>query len=361
MGTDAGFSASALRCVCEKGGLLFMQRIALPDSRFLPLGRHDPKEERTSLWWSGSGVRVKLACTMLEAEITASARDHASWIGVLMDGAPVARFPLLPGAHRYPLLAGLDECFAHEVSVIRDSQPSYDEDGPIYLDAVYTDGEPHRPVERPLLLEFIGDSLTVGEGCLGPESAEEWRLVWISHMPAFPTLVSQKLNAEKRVIALGGWGAARSWDNQPESRIGRIYNQLCAITPGGDRPADFPERPADAVVINLGTNDASALAKMTEAERPAAEGELRVRAVELMKMARAHNPKAVILWAYGLCGKQVEPMLQAAVQDRRNAGDQNVHYLSLTPAASNGSRMHPSREAHQKAAEEIAEAIRKEC
>ena len=35
-----------------------MQRFILPDSRFLPLGRHDPKEGRTSLWWSGSGVRV---------------------------------------------------------------------------------------------------------------------------------------------------------------------------------------------------------------------------------------------------------------------------------------------------------------
>ena len=179
-----------------------------------------------------------------------------------------------------------------------------------------------------------------------------------SHMPAFPTLVSEKLNAEKRVIALGGWGAARSWDNQPESRIGRIYGQLCAITPGGGVPADFPERAADAVVINLGTNDASALAKMTETEHAAAEGELRVRAAELMEMARAHNPKALILWAYGLCGEQVEPLLQAAVQDRREAGDQNVRYLSLTPAASNGSRMHPSREAHSKAAHEIAEALR---
>ncbi len=338
-----------------------MQRIALPDARFLPLGRHDPRECKTSLWWSGSGVRVKLACKALEAEITASARDHAPWMGVLMDGAPVARFPLLPGTHRYPLLAGLDGDFAHEVSIIRDSQPSYDEDGPIYIESVYTDGTPERPAERPLLIEFIGDSLTVGEGCLGPESAEEWRLVWISHMPAFPTLVSEKLNAEKRVIALGGWGASRSWDNQPDSRIGRIYNQLCAITPGGEAAADFPERAADAAVINLGTNDASALAKMTETEREAAERELRVRAGELMKMVRARNPKALILWAYGLCGKQVEPLLQAAVRDRQAAGDQNVRYLSLTPAATNGSRMHPSREAHQKAAEEIAEAIRKEC
>ena len=335
-----------------------MQRISLPDPRFLPLGRHDPKEERTNLWWSGSGVRVCLACKTLEADITSTARDHAPWMGVLMDGAPVARFPLLPGAHRYLLLAGLDGDFSHEVSIIRDSQPSYDEDGPVYIDAVYTDGEPERPAERPLLIEFIGDSLTVGEGCLGPESAEEWRMVWISHMPAFPTLVSEKLNAEKRVIALGGWGAARSWDNQPESRIGRIYDQLCAITPGGDVPADFTERPADAAVINLGTNDASALSRMTDAERPAAEEELRVRAGELMQMIRARYPKAFILWAYGLCGKQMEPILQSAVRDRKNAGDLNVRYLSLTPAASNGSRMHPSREAHQKAAEEIAEALR---
>lgn len=336
-----------------------MQRIPLPDPRFLPLGRHDPKESRASLWWSGSGVRVKLACKALEADITASAQDHAPWMGVLMDGAPVTRFPLLPGTHRYALLAGLDGGFAHEISIIRDTQPSYDEDGPVYLDAVYTDGEPERPAERPLLIEFIGDSLTVGEGCLGPESAEEWRLVWISHMPAFPTLVSEKLNAEKRVIALGGWGAARSWDNQPDSRIGRIYDRLCAITPSGDVPADFPERPANAVVINLGTNDASALSKMTEAEREAAERELRVRAGELMEMVRAHNPQALILWAYGLCGRQVEPILQAAVKYRQNAGDMNVRYLSLTPAASNGSRMHPSREAHQKAAEEIAEAIKR--
>ncbi|MBQ6257864.1 MAG: hypothetical protein IJJ60_14830, partial [Clostridia bacterium] len=135
---------------------------SLPDPRFLPLGRHDPEEERSSLWWSGSGVRVKLACTKLEADITSTARDHAAWIGVMMDGAPVARLPLMQGTHRYALLAGLDQGFSHEVSIIRDSQPSYDEEGPVYLDAIYTDGEPERPRERDRLIEFIGDSLTVG-------------------------------------------------------------------------------------------------------------------------------------------------------------------------------------------------------
>ena len=335
-----------------------MQRIPLPDPRFLPLGRHDPKEKRASLWWSGSGVRTRIACAQMEIEITSSARDHAPWAGVMMDGAIVGRFPLLSGTHRYPVLAGLDAGFAHEVTILRDTQPSYDEDGPVYLEAILTDGKPERPRERDLLIEFIGDSLTVGEGCLGPVTAEEWRMIWISHMPAFPTLVSESLNAEKRVIALGGWGAARSWDNQPASRLGRIYPQLCAVTPGGDVPADFPERPADAVVINLGTNDASALASMDALQRPAAEAELRFRAAELMEMARKRYPHAVILWAYGLCGKQAEPLLKAAVEDRQKAGDKNVRYLSLTPAASNGSRMHPSREAHRTAAKEIAGALR---
>ena len=337
-----------------------MQRISLPDPRFLPLGRHDPQEEKACLWWSGSGVRVQLACTCLEAEITSGTKEHAQWAGVMMDGAPVARFPLLPGTHRYPLLAGMDGAFSHEISILRDTQPSYDEDGPVYLNAVYTDGEPARPKERELLIEFIGDSLTVGEGCLGPESAEEWRMIWISHMPAFPTLVSESLRAEKRVVALGGWGASRSWDNQPDSRLGRIYDRLCAVTPGGDVPAPDAnsERPADAVVINLGTNDASALAKMEGAERADAQRDLREKAAELLCQVRSRYPRAAILWAYGLCGTQAEPFIQAAVEDRKAAGDQNTRYLSLTPAASNGSRMHPSRDAHRLAAKEIAEALK---
>lgn len=337
-----------------------MRRFSLPNPRFLPLGRHDPGENKTSLWWSGSGVRVQIACTVMEADITSSARDHAPWIGVMMDGAPVARLPLMPGTHRFALLAGLDKGFSHEVSIIRDSQPTYDEDGPVYLDAIYTDGEPERPKERDKLIEFIGDSLTVGEGCLGPESAEEWRMVWISHMPAFPTLVSEAMSAEKRVIALGGWGAARSWDNQTDSRLGRIYGKLCAITPGGDVPAPEPgkERPADAVVINLGTNDSSALSKMEGQELDAAKEELKSRAVELIGMVRERNPKAAILWTYGLCGKPVEPILRAAVEEVIQKGDQNVRYLSLSPAASNGARMHPSRDAHRVAAKEIENALK---
>ena len=336
-----------------------MQRYDLPDARFLAVGRHDLKEEKQNLWWSGSGVRVKLGCARLDVEATSTAADHAQWLGVLVDGAPITRLPMAQGTHTYTLLAGLDSGFTHEITVLRDTQPSYDEAGPVILNAVLTDGVPEAPQARPLLIEFIGDSLTVGEGAMGPYGGAEWRMLFVSHMPAFPTLVSEELKAEKRVVALGGWGAARSWDNQPESRIGRIYGQLCAVTPGGGVPAPADERPADAVVINLGTNDSSALTKVAADELPLVRAELRTRAVELMEAVRARYPHAVILWAYGLCGHPVEEILRGAVSDMRDNGDANAYYLSLSEAQSLGSRMHPSRDAHRQAAKEICDELKK--
>lgn len=335
-----------------------MHTVSLPDPAILPLGRRLPDEDKTYLRWSGSGIRFSIRCTTLEADLTWEGSGFNPWIGVTVDGAPVCRFPLMPGTRRYPLLAGMDGTRAHEIAVVRDSQPVEGSDaGPIAIEAVHTDGEPSLPADRTVLIEFLGDSLTVGEGCLGPQSADEWRMTWISCLSAFPALVSEKLNADMRMIALGGWGASRSWDNVPENRIGRIYPFLCAPIPCGSVPADPAERPADAVVINLGTNDGSAILRMSGDERDAAEEKLFDDACALIRSVRERNPGAAVLWAYGLCGKPMEPILKKAVDAVRSEGLERVDYLSLTPAASLGSRFHPSRDAHRLAAEEIAEKL----
>ena len=328
---------------------------------FLKIGRYDKHEEAYNMWWSGSGVAFCIGCTQIEAEITSTASDHAQWLGVMMDGEIVARMPLRQGRHRYLLLAGMESGVMHEVSILRDTQPSYDEAGPLYLHAVYADGEPKAPESKPLLIEFLGDSLTVGEGTMGPTSAQEWRMMWISHMPAFPTLVASKLNAEKRVVALGGWGVWKSWDSNRSSRIGAIYEQLCGVTPGGDKPYPFDERKADAVVINLGTNDGSAFDKEPADQKDAAVRQLTKDVYDLIAMVRAHQPDAHIFWAYGLCGTVMEKYLKPAVEAYAAAnGDKKVSYLPLPDADGDvGSRMHPSRAAHRRAAAVIADAIQK--
>ena len=61
---------------------------------------------------------------------------------------------------------------AHTVTVVRDTQP-VQEDGELFVHAhrLRTDGELLPLPDRALTIEFIGDSLTSGEGLTGPRSA----------------------------------------------------------------------------------------------------------------------------------------------------------------------------------------------
>ena len=335
-----------------------MKRYDPLSSVFYHLGRMEENAETLKLWWSGSGLVMRAKCGRIDVEAESTARNHAQFLGVMIDGAPVCRLPLAPGKHVYPVLAGMLNEAYHEITILRDTQPSYDEDGPVILHAVYTDGEMEAPAPKDTVIEFIGDSLTVGEGTVGPKSGMEWILPYISHMPAFPTLASVMLDAEKRVVALGGWGAYKSWDGKHECRIGAIYERLCAVTPGGDTPYSFHERPADYVVINLGTNDGTALKDLPAEEKKKEEALFTRDAEALLALVRAHQPKACILWAYGLCGSVMEKGIRKAVEQRQSAGDGRVAYLPLPEAKDVGSRMHPSREAHLEAARTIADAIR---
>ncbi len=329
--------------------------------QFLREGRYDPGETACELWWSGSGIRTVLDCTRLQLEAEAAEGEFTPWLSVVVDGAPVARFPLMAGRHRYDLLGGLEKGYPHEVAVLRDTQPTDADTAPLRLIAICTDGVPEAPKSRARLVEFLGDSLTVGEGTVGARSAMEWRMAWISNQFAFPALTAQLLDAEKRVVALGGWGAYMSFDADSEHTIGKIYDRLCAVVPAGDIPYDFSaQRPADAVVINLGTNDASALDKLAAEGRTGGMAELEDSAVALMELVRLRNPGAVILWAYGLCGGAMHEPLRRAVERRRAAGDADTHYLALDDCAGDlGSRSHPGRAAHARAAAQIAEALEK--
>lgn len=332
----------------------------MKDIRSLPavrLGRYDPGEDRCSLWWAGSGIRMSLACGCLRLEAEAGYGDQAPWLGVMADGAPVARFPLRRGRHLYPLLEGMDPAVSHEITILRDTQPCGDQPGPVILHALDTDGMPEAPAPRAALIEFIGDSLTVGEGCIGPRSAAEWRMAWMSHMAAFPVVLCEMLQSDSRIIAVSGWGVWKSWDSNPEHRLGAIYEKLCAQIPAGDIPYGFKERPADAVVINLGTNDFSALSR--EADRQDAERQLILRAVELTAAVRSRQKDAQILWAYGLCGNGAEGLLRKAVDRCRAAGDEKVRYLALPDCQGDlGALKHPGQGAHRRAAEAIAAALR---
>jgi len=111
--------------------------------------------------------------------------------------------------------------------------------------------------------------------------------------------------------------------------------------------------------VGNGTNDASALDDLEPADRRAAEAQVTISAVQLMRQVRVHAPRALILWAYGMCGDPMKECLKQVVAQLRSEGDDRVAWLSLEGCGSDlGSRGHPERAAHQRAAEQIADALR---
>lgn len=320
------------------------------------LGRFDP-ENPGRLGWAMSGVELMVRCTEMSVEIDCDYGDQCPWMGVLVDDAPVARFALRRGRHRYVALAGLDEGTARRIAIVRDTQPiPGDERMRVEIVQVSFEGERLADEPRRLHMEFAGDSLTSGEGTLGPGSALEWRMAYMSAMNTYAQMACCQLKAEGRWISQSGWGVHAAWDGDLKRCIPLIYDRICATDAAGDKPYDFAAVPADWVVINLGTNDGAPLARLKVSERKAYREAFYQDAAAFLRQIRRLNPDAHILWAYGMCGRPLEKEVKQAVEEMQ---DQKVHYLRVPWCRPDeiGSRQHPGQASHRKVAREIVRYI----
>ena len=86
--------------------------------------------------------------------------------------------------------------------------------------------------------------------------------------------VSDALSAEYRVVSQSGWGIVTGWDGIVENKIPPYYKQVCGLLTGERNASlgaledyDFKAWQPDAVIINLGTNDATAIQSAAELVR----------------------------------------------------------------------------------------------
>jgi len=328
---------------------------------FITLGRRG--EDKSEFLWAGSGVAVRLRCRELYADIFADWSVSTPWAAVLIDGAPVARFPLQKGRARYALLTGMDVGVEHEVALVRDTQPIDGEDALTFrLEGLMADeAELLEPALRPVI-EFIGDSLTTGEGLTGPKPAEEWKTVYLAASLTYAQTAVRLLDARGEWVSLSGWGVYTDWEGNTAHTLGSVYDSVCPLIKRGRMSYDFAEHPVDAVVINLGTNDAGALSKLREEDRPARLADIHKAAVALLWQIRKQRPAAPILWIYGMCGDVLGATLADAVREAaQELSGPPIEYLPLPacPEEELGSRQHPGPVNHFHTAQLAAEALRR--
>ncbi|GGH65300.1 acetylxylan esterase [Paenibacillus silvae] len=365
-----------------------LQTIAITDLAHLKIhGRTTANRTPVTLFWTGSAVELNVQGAELWVEVE-SAYDHLEpWISVVVNGVPVSRQMLTSGRGWLCIFRGMNPDAVKNVRIIKDVQAmSADPGCLLQFHAVRTDGVMLPVEEKPYRIEFIGDSITSGEGAIGAKTEEDWVPMWFSALHNYTYMTAKALNAEYRVISQSGWGVLSSWDNNPQGNIPAYYEQVCGLL-NGERneqlgalePHDFSTWQPDVVVVNLGSNDDGAFQSPawtdpvtgqvykqrlnedgTYHEADLAKFEQAVQ--QFLTKLRKNNPQAHIVWAYGMLGASLLPAIYRAVDGySKQTGDRLVSILQLpdTTEETMGARTHPGELSHRRAAEVLTAYIRK--
>ncbi len=357
----------------------------VPELRFFGRGTGDPYREDGSavLFWGASGFGVTFRGGELWVRTECDFSVYEVWVCVKVDGRQVSRFMVRKGTDWVCAARGFDGKTPHYVEFLRETQPMPSDPAQFLAVsgiAVNRDAEFLPSVEPGLRIEFVGDSITSGEGLAGAVGEWDWISTWISANSTYAARIAASLGAEHRIFSQCGWGVSAGWDNNPHTVIPPYYGQVCGVMPGefqerlgAHRDYDFSSWKADAVVVNLGTNDSSAMSSpaWTDPEdgvRCSLDGErLSVGVADFLRVVRKFNPDALILWVWGMIDiPTAEEFIRRGIGSYiSESGDGNVFAMRLDPMSEceksdgdRGSRGHPGPETHRRAAEKITAFLR---
>jgi len=345
-------------------------------------GRTSSERNPLTLFWTGSGIELNATGSELLLEVESDYEQYEQWISIWINGAEVSRLMLEKGRRWITLFRGMNAGKVKHVRVMKEVQAmSGDERSLLQLHALQGDGKLLPVPSKRYRLEFIGDSITSGEGAIGAREEEDWLPMFFSASHNYTKLTADLVDADYRVLSQSGWGVLTSWDNNPNHALPLYYEQVCGLLSGArnealgaNQPNDFASWQPDAVIINLGTNDNSAFYQPpwrdehtgvqykqrlldNSSYHPEDIAAFEAAAVAFLHKLRACNKHAQLLWAYGMLGIPMLPAIHRAVEAyKAESGDEkvSVFQLPIMTEATVGARSHPGQLAHVKAAEELA-------
>ena len=303
-----------------------------------PLGRFDPdcakKEGVLPLFWACSGVELLFTGSALSVILDAGYGAKEPWITVELNHSLIIRTPVPRGESTLQIFQGMVSRKPKHVRIFKDTQPMGQDGDPhhrVCVKGLRWSGGEFLPLPEPKYrLEFIGDSLTSGEGVVGAKEEVDWTSVFLSASQAWPKLAAERLDAEFRVVSQSGWGLRSGWDNDPNHVLPDWYEKVCGtasgendVRLGAQRPNGFDVWVPDAVVVNLGTTDSNAIGmpawhgpdgtRFKQEDTPQGRKLIEDAALDFLRKLRRCNPGAKLVWAYGMAGDSLRPELENAV------------------------------------------------
>ena len=320
------------------------------------IGRMDPEQRPLALDWTGSGMEFRFRGTDAWARLEAPAAAPVMWMIALADGCPITRFPVEPGIRMYPLLLGLEADKERTVTLMKETQCMPEQpEATVLLHSLRIDGELTELPARDFRIEFVGDSLTSGEGALAAKDNEEWVTPWFTARGNYSWYACEALNAERSILSQSGWGVCWDWQHTEANNMSDAYEKTVGVLHGPEaeargcqKPWDFSRWQPDIVCIRLLTNDCNGMNDRQSMEN---DRETVIRgAMNLIRKVRKHNPEAKIVWI--LPGSDFHPELaEEAVRRTQAKGMKELYAFTLPDYGPEdlGARWHPNAEYNRRA------------
>lgn len=323
--------------------------VTAPDLKVHWVGRVDGCDTRGARYaWSGSGFIGRFMGTGVSVHLIDAANQHT----VLIDGQLMPTLKTQAGDAVYPLAADL-EAGEHTFEMYRRTEASFGDT--IVASFEVTGGDLLSPPSAPARhIEVIGDSISCGygdEGTLPCSFSADTE----NHYLAYPSLLARSLEAELSTVAWSGKGVIFNYNGDRLYPMPTQYN--LTVPDDKKNPWSFAWK-ADAVVINLGTNDYSTSSDPSDT--------MFVDAYKLLlERVRTVYPDAFVLCTVGplLTGSDLATArknIAAAVDARKAAGDTKLkaYEMKTTNGMPPGCDYHPNLATQAAMASELETELR---
>ena len=128
-----------------------------------------------TLFWTGSGIELNTDGSELYIETETDYSEFEQWIRIEINGFNTIKMPLQKGKSKICVFHGMSKETIKNVRLIKEVQPMQrDIHSYLKIHAVESDGRLYPMQDRKYKIEFIGDSITSGEGLGGTKGLNEW-------------------------------------------------------------------------------------------------------------------------------------------------------------------------------------------
>lgn len=293
-------------------------------------GRWNDTALASTLGAAGFTVKGELADDVV---LQVKQTDNMVKLAVTVDGT-MRTVEVQPGESTVTLAAGLARG-THTITVRRATSDT----GMTELQSIEYTGTLTQPEKKALQLEFLGDSITVGEGMLGTNNDYVGNQ---NTMLGYAAKTAAKLNADFSMVAHSGITTAGMLTSQQQSYA--KANEIFVLNNSGKQ----------IVVINLGTNDIGLPETCDTAALKTAIGQL------LDAVIAQNDEHTCVVWAYGMMATKGLDVIKEAVESQANG--RNVWFCDLSAAKDNGGwGEHPSQAGNDRAADILSQFITDNC